>query len=65
MAQEWKVNMNSEKYRILIGNYVIAENMELETALLLIESMFEKYYNESMGYIIEKMPKARMDCEEE
>lgn len=57
--------MNSEKYRILIGDYVIAENMELETALLLVESMFGRYYNESTGYTIEKMPKARMDGEQD
>lgn len=49
--------MNSEYYRILFHDIVLADHMTLGTALILLEALFQKFYNESSGqYIIEKIP---------
>lgn len=38
--------MNKNKYKILINDTVVAENMDMETATILIKALFEKYYND-------------------
>ena len=49
--------MTCDYYRVLYEDIVIAEKMTLETALLLIKALFEKFWQEkSCHYTIEKMP---------
>lgn len=38
--------MNSRFYRIKINNDVMAENMSLQIALVLVKAMYEEFYNE-------------------
>ena len=38
--------MNERKYKVLIGNIVIAEGMDLKTAAILMKALFEEYYND-------------------
>lgn len=38
--------MEETKYKVLIDNEVVAENMEIEIATTLIKALFEKYYND-------------------
>ena len=38
--------MSEELYSVLYGEVVLARNMSLGTALLLIEAMMQKYHNE-------------------
>lgn len=48
--------MTCDYYRVVYESIVIAEKMTLETALLLVKAMFEKFYSEpSLHYTIEKM----------
>jgi len=48
--------MSSEYYRILFRDIVLADHMTLGTALILLEALFQKFYNEPTGaYTIEKM----------
>ena len=48
--------MTCDYYRVLYGDIVIAEKMTLETALLLLKALFEKFWQEpSCQYTIEKM----------
>ncbi len=48
--------MNCDYYRVLYNEIVIAEKMTIETALLLVKALFEKFWQESdCHYTIEKM----------
>lgn len=48
--------MSEDSYRILFHDIVLADHMTLSTALILLEALFRKFYNEPSGqYIIEKM----------
>lgn len=38
--------MNEKKYKILIDNATIANNMDLTTATILIKALFNEYYND-------------------
>lgn len=38
--------MMTYKYMVLCDGVPVARGMELETALILVEAMFEKYWNE-------------------
>ncbi len=50
--------MELDKYKVLIDETTIAENMGIETALILVKALFEEYYNDySMKVIIMKMEK--------
>lgn len=41
--------MNEERYRVIVyDNDVMAENMSAGTALLLVQAMLEKFYQEKM-----------------
>lgn len=49
--------MNSDNYRILFHDIVLADHMSLGIALLFLETLFQKFCNEpSVQYIIEKIP---------
>ena len=50
--------MGETKYKVLIDNTIIAQDMDINTATILIRALFEEYYNDdSMKVIIEKMEK--------
>ena len=54
--------MTCDYYRVLYEGIVIAEKMTLETALLLLEALFTKYWKEdSIHYTIEKMEEENQD----
>ena len=38
--------MTDKKYKVLIGNDVVAEGMDIKTATILVRALFEEYYNE-------------------
>jgi len=49
--------VNPDYYQVRYGDVVIAEGMTIETACLLVEALFQKYWQEPEGeYIIAKMP---------
>lgn len=39
--------MVEDKYIVKIDGQVVAENMDIKIAMILVESLFEKYYNEN------------------
>lgn len=48
--------MTCDYYRVLYEEIIIAEKMTLETALLLVKALFEKFWQEpNCHYTIEKM----------
>lgn len=49
--------MGENRYKIIMDNCItVAENMNIETATLLIKALFENYYNEhSMTVSIKEM----------
>ena len=55
--------MNCDKYRVMDRENIIAGNMTLETALILLKALFQEYWNELVRYTIEKEPIAM--CEED
>lgn len=38
--------MFERKYKVIVDNTVVAENMDLETATILVKALFERYYEE-------------------
>ena len=53
--------MIESKYKVLIDNTVIAEEMDIKTATVLIRALFEEYYNDhSMVISIKEMD--RITC---
>ena len=57
--------MNSDYYRILFHDIVLADHMTLETALILLEALFQKFYNEpTCAYTIEKTNNDTEDTDE-
>lgn len=48
--------MNENQYFVTINNKTIAENMSLDTALIVVKAIFNEYYNDhSMVVAIEEM----------
>lgn len=47
--------MEEQKYRILIDGVICADDMNIETATILIKALFEKYYNDNFVISIEKV----------
>lgn len=37
--------MTDKKYKVLIDNEVVAEEMDIKTATILVRALFEEYYN--------------------
>lgn len=57
--------MECDKYKVLIDETTIAENMGIETALILVKALFEEYYNDhSMKIIIKRMEETDEESEE-
>ena len=38
--------MSENKYRVLINNEVVAKDMDIGTATILVRALFEEYYND-------------------
>ena len=38
--------MTDKKYKVLINNEVVAEEMDIKTATILVRALFEEYYND-------------------
>lgn len=38
--------MEEKKYKVLINSEVIASNMNIRTAIVLVRALFEEYYND-------------------
>lgn len=38
--------MGENKYRVLINNTVVAKDMDIKTATVLVRALFEEYYND-------------------
>ena len=38
--------MGDRKYKVLIGNEIVSENMDIKTATILVKALFEEYYND-------------------
>lgn len=55
--------MYEKKYNVLINNEVVAKNMDINTAVILVKALFEEYYNDyTMVVSIKEMDRAVMDC---
>ena len=47
--------MEEKRYKVLIDGMVVADNMDLGTAIILIKALFNEYYNDNtMRVSIEK-----------
>lgn len=54
--------MSTKKYEIVMDNVVIASDMDVNTALILIEAIYKKYYNEEgMSIAIREMDRAKVN----
>lgn len=52
--------MSRKKYKVLLDQEVVAENMSIDTALILVKALFEKYYcDNTMLISIQEMECAR------
>lgn len=52
--------MGIDKYFVMINNTLAAENMRIEEALLFVEALFNKYYNETeMSITLKRMPEEK------
>lgn len=50
--------MGEPRYNVLIDNAIVAQDMDIKTATILIRALFEEYYNDdSMKITILKMEK--------
>ena len=38
--------MRETRYKVLIDDTIVAENMDIEIATTLVKALFEKYYND-------------------
>lgn len=58
--------MNCNKYRITDRGSIMAGNMALETALILLKALFQEYRNDTLvRYTIEKEPMATCEGDED
>ena len=55
--------MGERKYKVIIGTDVVAENVELRTATILVRALFEEYYNDyTLAVTIKEMDRATEVC---
>ena len=54
--------MSVKRYEIMLDNEVVAKEMDLETALILVKALFDKYYCDSSMTISIKLMKRDEDC---
>ena len=54
--------MPTKKYELVMDNVVIASDMDINTALILIEAVYEKFYNEEgISITIREMDRAKVN----
>ena len=46
LTKEMKKDMYESKYEVLIEGEVIASNMNIQTATILVKALFDEYYND-------------------
>lgn len=55
--------MDEKKYKVLINDEVVAEGMNINTAVVLVKALFEEYYNDySMIVSIKEMDRIMGTC---
>ena len=47
--------MNIKKYRVMEGKRILADNMELQYALLFIKALCEEFFNEPANYTLKEI----------
>ena len=55
--------MEEKRYKVLIDNMVVANNMDLKTATILVKALFDEYYNDYKMVISVKV-EDRTVCED-
>ena len=54
--------MTEKRYKVFVNNEVVAENMDLNTATILVKALFEEYYNDYLMEItVKQMDKEKLD----
>lgn len=53
--------MYEERYKVTCDGVLIAENMSIETTVILLKALFQEYYNEEPTYIVAKMERIQGD----
>lgn len=57
--------MEERKFKVLIDETVVANNMNLDTATILVKALFEEYYNDhTMIVSIKEEDRWTCSCEE-
>lgn len=58
--------MEERRYKILIDNMVVANDMDLQTAIVLVKALFNEYYNDNkMTVSVKQMDKVVNDMDED
>ena len=55
--------MEERRYKVLIDSMVVAERMDLKTAIILVKALFDEYYNDHKMII--SIKEDRIVCQEE
>ena len=55
--------MEERRFRVLIDDMVVAENMDLKTATILVKALFDEYYND-YKMVVSVKAEDRVICEE-
>ena len=56
--------MEERKYKVMIDNMVVAENMDLNTATILVKALFDEYYNDFNMVVSVKAIDRSVECVE-
>lgn len=56
--------MEERRYKVLIDNMVVANNMDLNTATILLKALFNEYYND-YKMVVSIKEENRAVCEED
>ena len=58
--------MEERRYKVLIDNMVVANDMDLQTAIVLVKALFNEYYNDNkMTVSVKQMDKVVNDMDED
>ena len=60
----WGRKMEERRYKVLIDNMVVANNMDLKTATILVKALFDEYYND-YKMVVSVKAEDRAVCSEE
>ena len=56
--------MEERRFKVLFDNMVVANNMDLKTATILVKALFDEYYNDC-NMMVSVKEENRTVCEEE